>query len=494
MNIVIVGGGTAGWLTAALIAAKHQGEIKERKLTLTLIESRHTPTLGVGEGTWPSMKATLKTIGLSETAFLLYCNASFKQGSTFINWVKGNDRYHHPFSPPDRSPGQQNHSQPTEVTAQCASQTDLIRHHIAPKLLAAGDYEGTMNYGYHLDADKFVSLLKVHCTSKLGVKHQYRNITTAQKDKAGNITHVVSENGEAFSGDLFIDCSGARALLLQGLFNIDTVNVSHVLPNNCALACRLPYKTHDAPIHSSTRATATPHGWIWDIALQHRRGIGHVFSTDFASKDKVENQLFDYVRQDPHLDESHFETREIRFTPGYRAQFWHKNCVAVGMAAGFIEPLEATALALVEQSALFISAHLTTEPAIVKSIAHRFNRLMTHYWHEIIDFLKLHYTLSMRDDSDYWRSVSSCDNLPQTLKEKLLLWQALPASVYDTEMKTPLFSHNSFHYVLTGARQYQVANGNDICDPPINNHLVRALPTQQHYFQQLRLANNKKAT
>lgn len=491
MKVVIVGGGTAGWLCAALIAAKHQPQIVTGQLTVTLIESANTPTLGVGEGTWPSMRATLRTIGISETAFLLACDATFKQGSTFLNWIAGDDRYHHPFSPPDRQAAHQHEETNVEITAKQSSQVDLIRHHRTPKLLSATDYEFTANYGYHLDADKFVALLQQHCTSALGVLHQYDDIATCKVNHEGNLLSVLSLKGASYEGDLFIDCSGAKGLLINGHYNVGLTDVSHILPNNCAIACRVPYNQSDAPIYSSTRATATPHGWIWDIGLQSRRGVGHVFSTKFSDKTSVEAQLREYIEQDPYLSSQHLCFKEIRFSAGYRTTFWRNNCVAVGMAAGFIEPLEATALALVEQSALFIASHLTSQTALMEAVSQRFNRLMAGYWQEVVDFLKLHYTLSTRNDSPYWREVKSQDSLPASLKEKLLIWQALPASIFDTEMRTPLFSHNSFHYVLTGARQYLPAMKGKVIEPSFNHHLVNALPTQRRYFEQLHYAKNK---
>ncbi len=337
-TIVIVGGGSAGWLTAGIIAAKHNTPTDGGPGTrVVLLESPDVPNLGVGEGTWPTMRDTLRRIGVSEVDFLRSCDASFKQGSQFINWHRGEgEYYYHPFSAPNGYPNlnqaahwRASHSDTSFGDAVCP-QGRVCNQGLAPKKPQTPEYAFVLNYGYHLNAGKFVDLLREHCVDKLGVAHQLGHVEQVLASENGDIAALQLASGETVSGNLFVDCTGFAALLIGEHYNIPFISQRDYLFNDTALAVQAEYVTDDAPIASVTKATAQTAGWIWDIALPSRRGIGHVFSSDHTTIEKAEEELAAYLKADPTLAEVQPGPRKIEFKPGHRERFWHRNCVAVG--------------------------------------------------------------------------------------------------------------------------------------------------------------------
>ena len=463
-NVVVVGGGTAGWLTAAIIAAERRAQ-GDQETRVTLVESPDVPIIGVGEGTWPSMRRTLQRIGLSENVFLAQTGASFKQGTRFVNWSgRGDgDCYDHPFSAPvayasqNLAPTWLSHGGEKSFSEFVSPQSALIDAGLAPKQAMTPEYAFAVNYGYHLDAGKFAALLQTHSTDNLGIEHRRANVVEVKEDGAGgsdtDIAALRLDSGDLLEGDLFIDCTGHRALLLGEHYGVGMIGVDSVLFNDRAVAVQVKYAQADTPIASATLSTATSMGWIWDIGLQERRGLGHVFSSRFSSETDARTVLEDYVSADERLASHKLEDdayRTLKFTPGYRSEFWRRNCVAVGLSAGFIEPLEASAIALVEQSAAMIAEQLPQDRTIMDVVAKRFNEKFTYHWQRIIEFLKLHYAVSARNDSDYWRAHIDPASWPESLKEKLLLWQQQPPYHSDAPMIDELFPSASYQYVLYG--------------------------------------------
>lgn len=456
-QIVVVGGGTAGWLSACLLAAEHK---HDANLTITLVESPDVATLGVGEGTWPSMRQTLEKIGISETTFLLECDATFKQGSMFLNWKsieQEDDSYLHPFSAPngyfqhDLTRYWQQNANQSSFSSLCTHQARLCLAHKAPKQINTPEYASVVNYGYHLDATKFAELLRKHAIDNLAVKHIQDHVVEIDCCNDNFIQHLETKSSGRIQGDLFIDCSGFAAILIGKHYGIPFIQKKDVLFNDTAIAAHVPYSSESSPILSYTQSTATKGGWIWDIGLPNRKGVGHVYSSAHMSDMQAENVLRDYFSQslDKQLAEQ-IRIRKISMQPGYRQTFWHKNAVAIGMSAGFIEPLEASALALVETSVQFVSKNLPRNSHLMAITSRRFNQAMTYRWERIIDFLKLHYVLSHRTDSEYW-----CDNrLPHTIPERLLelmdVWKYQQPSRYDFPQIEEIFPAPSYLYVLNG--------------------------------------------
>lgn len=456
-KIVIVGGGSAGWLTAGVIAADHIVN-KETGIEVILIESPDIASIGVGEGTWPSMRATLKKIGISETQFIRECDASFKQGSKFINWIKGDGEfYYHPFTLPEKYSdiNLAEHWLPFKnklsfCDAVCP-QSFLSDHHLAPKQMSTPEYAGVVNYGYHLDAGKFAALLKKHCIDILGVTYISDNVGQINSTESGDIASLSTRDHGDIEGDLFIDCTGFASLLIGQHYQIPFKDERKVLFNDSALAVQVPYTNPEGDIESCTHSTATDSGWIWDIGLPTRRGVGHVFSSAYTTDAQAEQNLRKYLEATlGKAAADKVSPRKLTFNPGYRETFWHKNCVAVGIAAGFIEPLEATALVLIELSARMISEQLPANRLVMDIVANRFNDKLAHHWKKIIEFLKLHYVLTQRTDSEYWRDHCNPDTLPESLKELLMLWQYHFPWVHDTTRVGEMFPSASFQYVLFG--------------------------------------------
>ena len=461
-RVVIVGGGTAGWLTAGVIAAEHcigsQNSSPEDSFQLTLVESPDIATIGVGEGTWPSMRSTLQKMGISETDFFRECSASFKQGTLFKGWRTGaDDIYTHPFTAPhgynevNLAPHWQTAREQINFAQAVSPQSAMFAHKLAPKQISTPEYSFNLNYGYHLDAAKFAEFLRKHCVEKLGVTHIKANVTGINSADNGDIASIATDRHGNIAGDLFIDCSGSRALLLGEHFGIPVCSQSDILFNNTALAAQIPYTNEDDPIESCTLSTAQSAGWIWEIGLPSRRGIGHVYSSDHNTEERASEELLSYIASTVSEQAAAAATlRKVQFSPGYRAKFWHKNCVAIGMSAGFIEPLEASALVLVELSAAMIAEQLPANRQVMDLVAKRFNDKFLYRWDRIIEFLKLHYILSQRRDTQYWRDNCEASSIPEQLTDLLDLWRHQSPWHRDTNNVDEMFPSASFQYVLYG--------------------------------------------
>ncbi|MFN3305174.1 MAG: tryptophan halogenase family protein [Roseateles sp.] len=453
-DVVVLGGGSAGWLVAGLLAATH------RELAVTLIESSDVPTIGVGEGTWPSMRDTLRRIGLSEPDFIRRCQVSFKQGSRFDGWARGEagtagDRYYHPFMLPV------GYGDADLVQAWLATQperpfADVVSPSVqvceagcAPKQVQTPDYGAVANYAYHFDAGLFGQLLREHATQRLGVRHVVDHVAAVRAHENGDIAALQTRAHGELQADLYIDCSGLAAQLIGQHFGVALKSEREVLFNDAALPVQVPHARPDAPLATCTIATAWAKGWIWDIALPSRRGVGCVFSRAHASEDEAQAALQAYLDATGAPAERP-APRLIRYDPGYRERFWVGNCVAIGLSSGFIEPLEASALAMVELSAQRLCDELPMARASMPAVARRFNDDFAYRWARVIDFLKLHYLLSRRDDSDYWRAHRDPASWPERLRELLPQWQLRAPARHDFGRIDEVFPSASYQYVLYG--------------------------------------------
>ncbi|EWH10208.1 tryptophan halogenase [Catenovulum agarivorans DS-2] len=496
-NIVILGGGTAGWLTAAVIAAHHKLNTHSN-IQLTLVESSDIPTVGVGEGTWPTMKNTLQAIGINEHEFLKTCQATFKQGGKFVGWETGNDFYHHPFTVPlgyeriDAAPYLDDVRQFADLTNY---QQAVCEAGLGPKAPTDAEYTAKLNYAYHLDAGAFADMLKKHCREKLGVNHIVNTVESVTQNIQGGIQSMLLTDGQVIDADLFIDCSGAPALLIGKALGVKKHSTKDILLNDSALAIQLPYANETSPIASMTIATAQTVGWVWDIGLQKRRGVGYVYASDYIEEQNAYDVLTQYAEKThSKADIASLNIKKIGFDPGYRKQIWQHNCVAVGMAAGFVEPLEATAIMLVEQSAKYIAENLPVDEATMQVVSKRFNEKMQYRWQRIIDFLKLHYLLTKRPEA-YWQAQANFATCPQSLKDDLLIWQSRGPQAADFDSSIELFPAASYQYVLYGmgfkpnyqqhAHLYKMAEQADAIltrNQSVKESLLNSLPTNREYF------------
>ncbi|WP_340677143.1 tryptophan halogenase family protein [Paraglaciecola sp.] len=454
-QVIIVGGGTAGWLTAAKLA-KHLNSKESNSVQVTLIESPDIPTIGVGEGTWPTMRKTLAELGINENEFLTYCNASFKQGTKFVNWhttptSDTDQHYYHLFSSvvdpaefnlsPYWSLGDKSLPYAEYVSAQAA----ICDLGLAPKLISNRCYEGIQNYAYHLDAGKFAELLRDFSCDKLGVKHIKANVTDVLLDKGGLINAVVTDKQGELKGELFVDCSGFKSLLLGKIYGINFISIKDTLLADHAVAIQVPYTEESPNINSTTMSSAQPAGWIWDIGLATRRGTGYVYASDFVSHDEAEQTLRDYIGpQAKNLD-----VRKIKMDCGYRSKFWHKNCVAIGLSAAFVEPLEASAIFLVEAAANMLCDQFPRHQSLMPMVEKKFNQSFQFRWIKTINFIKMHYCLSQRNEP-FWQANRHPKTIPEELTEQLKHWKHHPVSRYDFSHVFDPFPQASYQYVLYG--------------------------------------------
>ena len=453
-NIVIVGGGTAGWLTAGVIAARHQGRIQKGNFSVTLIESPNVPIIGVGEGTWPTLRATLEKMGVSETDLFRHCDAAFKQGARFARWTTGaeDDGYYHPlmlpqgFTQVNLVPHWLENEQGRSFCDAVTPQGALCDEGLAPKMITTPEYQAVANYAYHLDAGKFAPFIQKHCTAKLGVRHVLADVQAVNLAEDGDIQSLTTEQAGEIAGDLFVDCSGFRSLLLGKALGVGFKECHDILFCDTAMAMQVPYETPDAPMASHTISTAHSAGWTWDIGLPTRRGIGYVYSSHHISDDEAEAELRRYIGPQA----KGLTPRKIPIRAGHREIFWKKNCVAVGLAAGFLEPLESSAIVLVELSAKLISEQMPANREVMDIVAARFNDVNHYRWGRIIDFLKLHYVLTRRPEK-FWQDNTDPASVPDRLKNLLHLWKYQPPWFFDEfDRVEEVFPAASYQYVLYG--------------------------------------------
>jgi tryptophan halogenase len=461
-DILIVGGGTAGWLTAAFLAktlgTAHGGP------RITLVESSDIGIIGVGEGTFPSIRGTLAAIGLPEARFLSEANATFKQGVKFVDWVRPPgtnaphlpDHYFHPFNVPSQRPGApellpywllgaaEGLPGAREFAAVATMQKLVADASHAPKRATDGDYLGPMNYAYHFDAGRFAALLATHAQS-LGVAHVVATVDHVDLAEDGNIAAVITRERGALSAGLYIDCTGFRAALIGGALKSPKKPLADVLFVDRALAMQVPYPRADTPIPSYTISTAHEAGWTWDIGLQQRRGIGYVYSSRHTDDARAERVLRGYIGA--HADG--LEPRMLKLDVGYRETQWIGNCVAVGLSAGFLEPLESSGIGLIETAA-YLVGYLFPADGNLAPAARQFNELMKARFERVVDFLKMHYALTRRTDSSFWRDNADPASHTPTLRDRLAQWRCRPPHRLDFVVDLEMYPPSSWQYILYG--------------------------------------------
>jgi tryptophan halogenase len=454
-SILIVGGGTAGWLTAAYLArfldASDYGQIQ-----ITVLESPDIGVIGVGEGAFPTLRNTLKFLGVDEARFMRKSSATFKQGIRFTDWVRtpegdAHEHYFHPFEAPfyTEGPGLTPYwLLQDEATRPPFAQAVTFQKRVAeakrgPKRPHEGDFSGPLNYAYHFDATQVAQVLAERARA-LGVVHIEDVLSGVELDATGAIDRVLTRGHGALKADFYIDCSGFRAELIGQAMKVPLKSVRHRLFADRAVACKVPYAQPDAPIESYTISTAHEAGWTWDIGLNGARGVGYVYSSDHTSDDRAEAVLRRYVG----AGELDLSTRLIPFEAGYRERHWVRNCAAVGLAAGFLEPLEATGLLLIEV-AVGMLAELFPHNGPIDAGAARFNALMTQRYENIVNFLKLHYCLTQRTEP-FWRDNADPASTPPRLLELLEQWKYRPPVRFDFILDLESFAFFNYQYILYG--------------------------------------------
>jgi tryptophan halogenase len=461
-RIVILGGGTAGWLSAALLSRR-----LGRRAKITLVESREIGTIGVGEGTFPTIRTTLASLGVKEADFLVASDGTFKQGVMFDGWRSGDDSYFHPFNLPygGSEPGllpywlAQGANRPSYADAVTA-QERVARAGLGPKRWEDADFGGPMNYAYHFDAVRFAGFLRSVAIAN-GVERIEATVSSVLRHADGNIAALMVSDDRQIGGDFFLDCSGFRARLIGEEMGGRFIGVGDVLFNDRAVAVQVPYDTPDAPIPPYTLATAQPAGWTWDIGLNARRGVGYVYSSRHCSDDEAVDVLQRYVGSRGQA----VTPRQLSFQTGFQEHQWIGNCAAVGLAAGFFEPLESTGISLIEYSLLLLVDMIgTTDRAARLGAARRFSTLMRERFERVVDFLKLHYCITQRTDTAYWRDNADGASIPQTLADRLAQWRERPPGRFDFDLDRETFLPASYQFILYGMG-FETAAGGTRDDP-----------------------------
>lgn len=414
-RIVILGGGTAGWMAANLIAHRWGNS----GVTVTLVESPEIGIIGVGEGSTPQLKHFFDTLGIAESQWMPACNATYKHGIKFNHWSDrpGYQSYFHPFSTMIDS-----YTQPQFCYNTRALRTgrDVWAHpdrFFLPSVLAAKRlgpipaecFPFNTSYGYHFDAHLVGAFLRNHAKS-LGVVHLEHKITHIVVSEHGTIQHLVAESGDHIEGDLFVDSSGFRSAIAQEALGEPFFSYSDALFNDSAVV--MPTPTDSTGTNAHTTATALQAGWAWDIPLTNRTGNGYVYASSFISSDDAETELRAHLNQ---LD-GHVGVRHLKMKVGRLRRSWVKNVLAVGLAQGFIEPLEATALHIVQTT---VSSFMDSWETGSRD---HFNDQIAARYDGIRDYIVCHYKVNQRKDTDYWRQNSANQNLSDSLKATLTCW------------------------------------------------------------------------
>ncbi len=487
-SIVIVGGGSAGWMAAASCARF----LKPLGCRIELVESEEIGSIGVGEATIPPVMDFIRVLGIDENDLIRKTQATFKLGIQFQDWVRPGHTWCHPFGQTgfdidgvpfgaywmkERLAGKAGRIEEYSLQAQAAEHGKFMRPVQAPNSPLE-----RITYALHFDAILFARYLRGYAETRGVIRTEGRVVSAVQRSTDGYIEKLVLENGKTVEGDLFIDCSGFQGVLIEQALQTGYEAWNKWLP--CDRAAAVPVRQTRAPA-TYTLSKALDAGWQWRIPLQHRTGNGYVYCSEFVSDEEALETL------KAHADgEEMNDPLLIRFTTGRRNRFWNKNVVALGLASGFLEPLESTSIHLVQRG-LALLFRLFPDRNFEPADRDRYNAMLIHEFERVRDFLILHYTTNERDDSAFWRY---CKTIPQTdsLKEKLELFRGYGRILRED---SDLFPVQSWLYLYAGQgiiprRHDPLA---DTLDPAVIattleniknvvGECARAMPTHQEFI------------
>lgn len=441
-KILIVGGGSAGWMTAALFGKLFQG-----LYDIELVESEAIGTVGVGEATIPAIKKYNELLALDEAEFMQRTQGTFKLGIQFVDWWKKGHRYVHAFGVIGQDwewlrchhywlrANQRGRARDfADYSINCAAALKNKFMHARADM--ADSPIGHIAHAFHFDASLYARYLRGFAEQH-GVRRTEGKIVDVDLHENGDIASVTLEGDCKIEADFFVDCSGFRALLIEQTLKTGYEDWTHWLP--CDRAMAVPC-VRTEPLVPMTRSTAREAGWQWRIPLQHRTGNGLVYSSRYIDDDSAEKLLLANLDGDQLANPN-----RLRFTTGKRRKMWNRNCVAIGLSAGFLEPLESTSLHLVQAAAIRL-VRLFPGGELDQADIDEFNRQSDFEWERIRDFIILHYWATERDDSDFWRYCRSME-LPATLQRKIDLWRANGRIFREDE---ELFSEESWIQVFIG--------------------------------------------
>jgi 2-polyprenyl-6-methoxyphenol hydroxylase-like FAD-dependent oxidoreductase len=418
-RIVVVGGGTAGWMAALMLANSAYGA----RLQVTVVESLQVGTIGVGEGSTPLLRRFFEELGIEEAEWMPACNATYKNGITFDKWSTrpGFESYFHAFASMldnltmtqfiNNVHARLNHADVYAHPDRFFISSRLARDGLAPKPVRSFPFD--IWHGYHFDASLLGAFLHRKALER-GVRHLARHVNEVTLKENGDIASLQLEGNETLDADFFIDCTGFASLLIGKTLKTPFVPYAENLFNNAAVALPTPI---DGPIMSQTISTALKHGWAWKIPLTNRYGNGYVYSTDYCSPEQAETELRAHLG----VLDADVSARHLKMRVGRVSQSWNRNCLAVGLSQGFIEPLEATTLLFVQRTlGMFVAA---LEKADLGADAQTtFNQTINAQFEGTRDYIVTHYKTNTRTDTDYWRANAANTNLSNPLKQLLATW------------------------------------------------------------------------
>ncbi|MEX0343223.1 MAG: tryptophan halogenase family protein [Erythrobacter sp.] len=444
-HIVIVGGGTAGWMAAAALSRIRDG----RQVEITVVESEQIGTVGVGEATIPPFVEFNQALEIDEREFLAEVQGTFKLGIQFVNWGQVGESYIHPFGAYGYDIGGINFHQVWHTLRERGDKRPLQLFNLETMAAYYGKFSRTedyarddlppMNYAYHIDATAYARYLRKYAEKRGVVRREGLVKHVALDPESGFVTALTMSDDAQIAGDLFVDCTGFRGLLIEQALETGYEDWTHYLP--CDRAVALPCNRDDgSPPPPFTRATAHAAGWQWQVPLQRRNGNGHVYCSQFMEADEAHDILVQNMAGKPTAEPNH-----LRFVTGRRKKFWNKNVVALGLASGFMEPLESTSIHLINTGVNKLIATMSLD-GITEAQANTFNRLTVREYERIRDFLVLHYKATRRDDSPFWNHCRTMA-VPDSLSEKIELFKA-NGQVFREEDE--LFTTTSWAAVMLG--------------------------------------------
>ena len=433
-KLLIVGGGVSGWMAAAYLDAVLNRDGR-RVADIALVGSPYRPRVGAGEATIPSINHFLAVVGLGANELLRRVDGTLNQAIRYDNWLDNRGESHyHPFnrfreSPIDRTGRRWLSSDRSIPFAETVSiQPALCRQHRSPQMLGPWDLGPPLTHAYHMDAIKFAGCLGELATGR-GVRHYRERVADVDVGDDGSIVAIQTASGLRLDADLYIDCTGFDALLAGQKLGVPWIDCSRWLLCDRALTMDVPYeRLYPGHIRSCTTATALSAGWVREIPLQNRRSLGYVYAGDFLDPAAADRELRNF--EGVHAEE--LETRVVHFRVGHRERAWTHNCIAFGLAGNCIEPLEATGVYLSDLASVMLAEHFPYRNDM-EALAFRFNRIMLNRFYEILDFVNLHYCLTRRNDSDFWREVQRPERINDRLRAKLDYWRIKPPSPSDFE-------------------------------------------------------------
>jgi tryptophan 7-halogenase len=446
-EITIVGGGTAGWMAAAILAPLANDGYRIR-----LIESDEIGTIGVGEATIPQINLYNQALGIDEDEFLKATKGTFKLGIEFVDWGHVGQRYMHAFGDIGRDVGIVGFQHYWRRARELGLAKDLRHYSLNETAALAGrmqrgklrttDALPPMPYAFHFDASLYARYLRGIAEARGAERVEGKIVDVALDGESGNIASVTLDRGEVLTGDLFIDCSGFRGLLIEGALKTGYADWSHWLP--CDRAMAVPCAHGEAPLTPYTRSAARSAGWQWRIPLQHRIGNGYVYCSAFLSEDEAASTLL------ANLDGAAIaDPRPLRFVTGMRRKLWNRNVIALGLSAGFLEPLESTSIHLI-QSGIQRLLRLLPRGSGTPAEAEEFNRQCANEYERVRDFLILHYKATTRDDAPFWKQCAAMP-IPDSLAHKIELFRE-SAHIFRT--LDDLFTEVAWLQVLVGQGIY----------------------------------------